>query len=188
MSTVRWMCLVVLCLGCGATAKGNLALEATTPARGVDSQHAQPVVAADVTSSAPEDVAPATVEQPPLALEPAPAPAASAPPAPERYAGVIDRAGLITIIDAGLGRLFQRVRVEPALKGKRFVGFQIASIDPAFGSAVLVPGDVIVRVNGQAIERPEQALTAFERLRVSDELVIDLLREGESSTLRFRIE
>jgi S1-C subfamily serine protease len=180
--------LVALCFGCGGTARGNLALETTTPEQGVDSQHAQPVVAADVTSSAAQDVALVAVEQPALALEPAPTPAASAPPALEGYAGVIDRADLIPIIDAGLGRLFQRVRVEPALKGKRFVGFQIASIDPALASAVLVPGDVIVRVNGQAIERPEQALTAFERLRVADELVLDLLHQGEPSTLRFRIE
>ena len=106
---------------------------------------------------------------------------------PEGYVGVIDRAGLVLIIDAGLGRLFQKVRVAPELDSGKFVGFRIASIDPAWSDVPLQSGDVVQTVNGLPIERPEQAMAAFEQLRGADELVLELTREGVDAVLRFRI-
>jgi hypothetical protein len=104
------------------------------------------------------------------------------------FAGTIDRAGLIAIIDQGLGRFFGKLRVAPAMDGKRFVGFAVTGIEPAWGDIGLRPGDILLRVNGQVIERPEQAMAAFESLRVASEVVVDLTREGVPATLRFRIE
>jgi hypothetical protein len=95
------------------------------------------------------------------AVDAAPDPAASDTLPTEGALGVIDRAGLVLIIDAGLGRLFQRVKVAAELDGGKFVGFRIVSIDQAWAAAPLSPGDVIRRVNGQPIERPEQAMAAF---------------------------
>lgn len=120
-------------------------------------------------------------------------PTVVAPPAADNlgrdpFAGTIDRAGLIAIIDQGLGRFFGKLRVAPAMDGKRFVGFAVTGIDPAWGDIGLRPGDILLRVNGQVIERPEQAMAAFESLRVASEVVVELTREGVPATLRFRIE
>ncbi len=123
----------------------------------------------------------------PSIVEPTPEPVPADVLPPDGVVGVIDRAGLVLIIDAGLGRLFQRVRVAPELEGGRFVGFRIESIDPAWQEVPLRPGDVIKTVNGQEIERPEQAMAAFERLRGAEELVIDFTREGVPASLRFAI-
>jgi hypothetical protein len=123
----------------------------------------------------------------PKVTEVAAAPEATDTLPPEGYVGVIDRAGLVLIIDAGLGRFFQKVHVSPQLDSGKFVGFKIASIDPAWSEVPLQAGDVVQSVNGLPIERPEQAMAAFEQLRGADELVLALSREGVDAVLRFRI-
>jgi hypothetical protein len=120
-------------------------------------------------------------------------PTVVAPPADDNlganpYSGSIDRAGLIAIVDQGLGRFFGHLRLAPVMDGKRFVGFAVAGIDPAWGDIGLRPGDIIQRVNGQVIERPEQAMAAFESLRVASEVMVEITRAGVPATLRFRIE
>lgn len=125
--------------------------------------------------------------------EPAPPAAttgAEAPPAAPTRSGEIARAELLPILDAGLGRFLQGVETEPDLRDGRFVGFRLARLypaDPRFRSLDLGPGDTIVRVNGQPVERPEQALRVWNSLRVASELWIEYLREGEPRELRFAI-
>lgn len=102
--------------------------------------------------------------------------------------GVIERGGLVAIIDAGLGRLFQRLQVSPSLKKGRFVGFQITSLHPDWAVSTLQAGDVVTALNGMPIERPEQAMAAFESLRTAEQLAVELLRAGTPVTLRYRIE
>jgi len=176
MIRLAWtLCLGLLGMGCGATAAS--APPTVTPEPVAE----QPAVERDV--AAPE----------PTVAEASEGPAAdsvanqkSLPP--DGVIGVIDRQGLIVIIDQGLGRLFQRLKVSPFLKQGRFVGFEVTSIDPRWEISTLRKGDVITALNGQIVERPEQAMAAFERLRQADELVVDLLREGTPATLRYRIE
>jgi type II secretory pathway component PulC len=104
------------------------------------------------------------------------------------YAGTVNRAGLVTIVDQGLGRFLGRLRLSPVVEQGRFVGFGVTGIDPSWGDVGLRPGDVIMRVNGQPIERPEQALAVFEGLRLASEIAVDLTRDGVPATLRFRVD
>ena len=104
------------------------------------------------------------------------------------YSGTINRAGLITIIDQGLGRFLGRLKLAPVVQSGHFVGFGVTGIDPTWGDVGLRPGDVILRVNGQPIERPEQALSVFETLRVASEIAVELTRDGVPATLRFRVD
>lgn len=113
---------------------------------------------------------------------------ASASGAERDVLGVIEREGLVAIVDAGLGHLFQRLQVSPSLKKGRFVGFQITSLHPDWSVSTLQAGDVVTALNGMPIERPEQAMAAFESLRTAEQLVVDLLRAGTPVTLRYRIE
>ena len=104
------------------------------------------------------------------------------------YLGVIERQGLVAIVDQGLGHFLQHLRLEPAISNGKFGGFRVASLDPAWKGAGIESGDVIQRVNGQPIERPEQALAAFESLRTASELSVDFTRGGAPAKLRLRIE
>lgn len=130
-------------------------------------------------------------------------PAETAPPAPAEQArpaaspaatveadGAIARAELDPVLEAGLGRFLQGVETEPALEDGRFVGFRILSLypeDERLAAVDLKPGDVVLRVNGQPIERPEQALQVWNGLRVASELWIEYRRGDETRELRFQI-
>jgi hypothetical protein len=101
------------------------------------------------------------------------------------------RSELLAVLDAGLGRFLGRVGTEPARDGEAFVGFRVVSLDDALRAADadggVREGDVIVRVNGQPIERPEQALAVWEGLRVASTVAIEYLRAGERREVRFAI-
>lgn len=103
--------------------------------------------------------------------------------------GTIARSELDAVLDLGLGRFLQRVTTEPHLEDGRFVGHRLTELrTELFAGVDLQPGDTLVRVNGMPIERPEQALAAWDSLRVASELTIDFLRDGEAHQLRFTIE
>lgn len=104
------------------------------------------------------------------------------------YLGVIEREGLVAIVDQGLGRFLQHVQLEPALANGKFGGFRVAALDPAWKGSGIESGDVITRLNGQPIERPEQAMAAFESLRTASEVKVEFMRQGTPANLRFRIE
>lgn len=111
------------------------------------------------------------------------------PPEPPRREGAIDRAALDQVLAGGLGRFLQSVSTEPHLEAGRFVGFRVTSLAaPYFEGVDLREGDTLVSVNGLPIERPEQALQAWEGLRVASELTLEVLRTGERRQLRFVIE
>lgn len=104
--------------------------------------------------------------------------------------GTIPRGRLNTTLDAGLGRFLGTVRVDAVLQRGSFVGFRIVSFrDPQgiYEGVDLLPGDVVVRVNGSPIERPEQALAVWNGLRVTSELCVEYVRNGERREIRYPI-
>jgi type II secretory pathway component PulC len=104
---------------------------------------------------------------------------------------VLSRSAVHAAIAQGLGAFLQHVELDdkPVFVGGRFRGFRIAALrDPAFWKGVdLKPGDVVTRVNGLPIERPEQALRAFESLDASSELRVSYERGGEPHELSYPI-
>jgi len=104
-------------------------------------------------------------------------------------AGVILRADLDAVLDQGPGAFLARVEVEPVMEGDAFVAFQVAALhDPAmFDGVDLMPGDRLVSINGQSIERPEHAMTVWSSLRVASELTVVVSRAGQPHELRFAI-
>ena len=75
--------------------------------------------------------------------------------------GVIPRATLERVAQGGLPHLLAQTRIKPARRKGRFIGFKLAQI--AQGSvakrAGFRVGDVIKRVNGESIGRPDQMLS-----------------------------
>lgn len=83
----------------------------------------------------------------------------------------LTRALIEQTVSEGLGAFLSRVEVTPVVNGRRFVGFRLESAEDlaswrAAGADLRV-GDVVQQINGQTIERPEQALWAFEQLRIA---------------------
>jgi|LNFM01.2.fsa_nt_gb type II secretory pathway component PulC len=83
----------------------------------------------------------------------------------------LTRALIEETVREGLGAFLSRVEVTPVVNGRRFVGFRLESAEDlaswrAAGADLRV-GDVVQQINGQTIERPEQALWAFEQLRIA---------------------
>jgi S1-C subfamily serine protease len=104
--------------------------------------------------------------------------------------GTLSRAAILPVLDAGLGRFLQGVSTEQVLEGGRFVGFRVLALypnDARFRAVDLRAGDIVTRVNGTSIERPERAFEVWNGLRVASELVVDYRRGTEARTLRFAI-
>ncbi len=123
---------------------------------------------------------------------PAPVVAQTAPPpaAPiVAEVGVIHRAALDEVLDQGLGAFLSRVDTEATLDRGRFIGFRLVELRDAslFDGVDIRAGDVLVAVNGQTIERPEQAFTAWTGLRVASEITLAVIRDGARYDLRFPI-
>jgi type II secretory pathway component PulC len=74
----------------------------------------------------------------------------------------------------------------PAMKDGRFYGFRLKALNPDW-AVDLRPGDVIVRVNGQVIEHPEEADAALRSLEKAPALKIDYEREGKMRSLEIPI-
>ncbi len=117
---------------------------------------------------------------------------ASAAPAPsepeDTTPAVLTRALLRRVVDAGIGAFLSDVELSPVLDRGRFVGFRL---DRARGlrrwnaaGVDLRAGDVVTRVNGSPIERPEQAQAVFWSLPEATELVAEVLRAGAPVTVR----
>jgi hypothetical protein len=130
----------------------------------------------------------------PLLAEPDAGPGVAAPasPAEPHYVdgGEISRARLLAVLEGGVGRFLQNVRVEPHLVAGRFVGWRLVSVfgaDAAAQSGALRPGDTVMRVNGQSIERPEQFKSVWDVMATQSELVLQVQRAGKHTKVRYRI-
>lgn len=138
---------------------------------------------------------------PPLGEGPTPTPITSAPPtiapvAPPAVCtsfarpGVLKRSVLNRTVDHGLGHWLGGVVVDPDVQQRRFRGWIIRSLypdDPCYRQIDLLPGDVVIRVNGKSIERPEQADAVFNGLRTAPSLVVELIRDKAPRTVTLPI-
>ncbi|HZS40173.1 MAG TPA: hypothetical protein VFF06_25255 [Polyangia bacterium] len=117
-------------------------------------------------------------------------PPPAAPPAATAPAGVIARRELVRMLDAAPGMFLQKVVPEPRFRGGRFYGWRLAQFFPGdarFAGVDVRAGDVILRVNGSSVERPEQLMEVWDGLRKARELVVELERAGAPKRLRWII-
>ena len=101
----------------------------------------------------------------------------------------IPRPALLAVLSGGVGRFLQTIRVEPSLERGRFTGWRLLRVFDAAqaGPAGLRPGDVVQRVNGQSIERPEQFKNVWDSLATESLLILQVERGGQRSEIRHRI-
>lgn len=96
----------------------------------------------------------------------------------------IRRSALLDLQRLGAQSFIQQVRVRPAFRHGRFHGWRVVAYR---GPGTLLSGDVVTRINGRPIERPEQFMGVWEGLASSDKLVVELIRAGKSLVYRLPI-
>ncbi len=119
----------------------------------------------------------------------APVAQAAEPPAAV-IEGTLTRAEVQQVLERGPQRFIAALRVAPVVDGGRFLGFKLVSIAPesplAAGASVGV-GDVVLAVNEQPLERPEQFMRAWDMVKGADALSVLLLRDGRRLQYRWKI-
>ena len=88
----------------------------------------------------------------------------------------------------GPAGLLGRALTEPVFKRGKFEGFRITAFPRGEPKAIdLRVGDVILKVNGRSVERPENYYDIFQELKVATELRFELQRDGVEHTLVYPI-
>lgn len=135
-----------------------------------------------------EDLGPRTTSAPVAPVETV---RPEAPPGKGLRAGVIARDRLIKVLDAGAGQFLRQVEVTPRMTGERFVGWQLVQLIDRQGPLIdidVLPGDVLLAVNGQPLARPDQLQALWDSLRTTNKLSAQLWRGDAKFTLEFTVE
>ena len=104
--------------------------------------------------------------------------------------GTISRARLLAVLDAGAGTFLRQLELAPRLTGERFVGWELVQLVDASSPLVdvdLLPGDVLLAINGKPISRPDQLQAVWDSLRTANEVTAQLWRGDSQLTLAFTI-
>jgi len=117
-----------------------------------------------------------------------------APPGKGLRTGTITRDRLIAVLDAGPGPFLNQFEVTARMSGDRFVGWELVQLLKPNNTTNmlydidLVPGDVLLTINGKPISRPDQLQTVWDSLRTANEVVAELWRGKTALKLDFLVE
>jgi hypothetical protein len=128
-----------------------------------------------------------------------PVPAAAMPAVPERpvaapgkglRSGTISRERLLAVLNAGAGTFLRQLELAPKLNGQRFVGWELVQLVDKVSPLVdvdLVPGDVLLAINGKPIRDPTSCRPS--ELSTANEVTAQLWRgEPADADVRDRAE
>jgi hypothetical protein len=137
--------------------------------------------AAILATACGADPAPPAAAPKPRAVTAAPKPA-SLPP------GHLARADVDSVLARGPAWVFQRVKIEEVLRENKFIGWRVTELPESWKHIDLKTGDVVTRVNGMTLERPEEVYTAWSSLNVASELKVSYERDGAAREVVFTID
>ena len=91
---------------------------------------------------------------------------------------------------SNMNELIQQARLEPNIVNGQTNGFAVRMIRPRtlFSMLGLQLGDIVMQVNGVALDSPEKALQIFQQLREAKHISISLLRNGKPLTFEYDVE
>ncbi len=101
---------------------------------------------------------------------------------------VVDRNELDSALSS-LDKLFTQIRAVPQFKDGKASGLKLLSIRSGslFAKLGLRRNDVLERINGQTVDM-KQGMQIFSTLKDSERISIDLLRNGQKTTLEYDIQ
>jgi S1-C subfamily serine protease len=127
----------------------------------------------------------------PVSQDAANEPSRAAPPGKGLRTGTIPRDRLVAVLDAGPGMFLRQLEVAPRMSGERFIGWQLVQLLDHSGplhDVDVVPGDVLLAINGKPLERPDELHRVWDSLRTANELTARLWRGETKLELRFTID
>ncbi|MGE5285282.1 MAG: type II secretion system protein GspC, partial [Actinomycetota bacterium] len=100
----------------------------------------------------------------------------------------IDEAG-VEQLTSNLNQFMTQVRLIPFFEGNKSAGYRIAAIRPGttFERLGFQGGDVLQQVNGLDVSTPEKLYTIFQNLKDEKKVSVNILRQGQKSTLTYEI-
>jgi general secretion pathway protein C len=103
-----------------------------------------------------------------------------------RYA--IDEAG-VAQLTGNINQFMTQIRLIPFFEGDKSAGYRIAAIRPGttFEQLGFQGGDVLQQVNGLDVSTPEKLYTIFQNLKDEKKVSVNILRQGQKSTLTYEI-
>lgn len=107
-----------------------------------------------------------------------------APPVPE---GSLGRAQVDAVLKKGPPWLLSRVEVEEVLRKGAFVGWRVIHLPAAWEGSGLRSGDVVTRVNGLGLEKPDDLFAVWSALAQAKELRVELERDGKTESISMPI-
>jgi len=105
--------------------------------------------------------------------------------------GTIARDRLVAVLDAGPAQFLRQLEVSARMNGERFVGWQLVQLLDHGGplhDVDVVPGDVLLAINGKPLSRPDQLQTIWDSLRTANSVQAQMWRGDAKFTLEFAIE
>ena len=94
-------------------------------------------------------------------------------------------------IESGPQRFIASLHLDHFMAKGRFLGWRIRGFAPNSGlanSQSILAGDIIVAVNDEPLERPEQFMRAWEVARNATELRVTLIRGKSRLVYRWKIQ
>jgi len=106
--------------------------------------------------------------------------------ADNRYS--IDESGVAQLSN-NFNQFMTQVRLIPFFEGNKSAGYRIAAIRPGttFEHLGFQGGDVLQQVNGLDIASPEKLYTIFMNLKDEKQVSVNILRQGQKTTLTYEI-
>jgi hypothetical protein len=112
--------------------------------------------------------------------------------APEDDQFVIPRSTVEHALELGPAWFVRQLSVRPIVtRDERFFGFQLMALFPGREDISQLPirtGDIIQRVNGQSIERPEQFMSIWHSLATASHVSVQLMRGNQSLLVTWVIQ
>jgi general secretion pathway protein C len=89
-----------------------------------------------------------------------------------------------------LSQLLTQIRAIPNIQNGKTNGFALSEIEPGsiFDEMGLQEGDVLRSINGQPMTDPAQAMQMMSAMRNATMVTIQVLRDGEPTTLTYQIQ
>jgi hypothetical protein len=115
-------------------------------------------------------------------------PAASQPVKPRSPPGRFARAEVDEVLLQGPSWILRRIVADEVIRDGAFVGWRIAALPEEWSHLAIKPGDVVTRVNGAPLERPDDLWAAWAALASAKELKITYEREGAARDLTMPID
>jgi predicted small lipoprotein YifL len=102
--------------------------------------------------------------------------------------GTIARQDVDEVLKKGPGWLLNKVQTEEVLRQNKFVGWRVVAFPAEWDGSGLQPGDVVIDVNGVALERPDDLWTAWLNVAGAPELRISFERDGKPAQTVVKIQ